>query len=336
MYRSLIIYNGVRGPLLLEKKALIYHKDGQLTEKKITMCESMAQMQIISNPVAWNIMRLLSTRPMYTAQVAKELRIYEQSAYYYMHKLVSIGALEEAGTSLVRGGTARLYRCSSPSFGIEMDWGERKSDITLNLDENRQYARKFFREYILNDSFNGLIIVGAPDPHGPYKSSARDGHYAVHLAFFLGTFTRIPQEFVVKLDADAKAERVLDGRNILSIGGPGTNIVTAEFNKYLPIRFNESNFWAGLVGDRGELYNLDNQGVIAKIKNPYSNKGNIIVVAGVRSIGTKSAVIALTNYTEKILKNYQSEKDWAVVVQGFDMNADGKIDHVDVISDSSS
>jgi hypothetical protein len=186
----------------------------------------------------------------------------------------------------------------------------------------------------VNNCFSGLIIVGAPNPHGPYRSSARDGHYAVHLAFFLGMISNIPSEFIVKLDADAKAEKVIEGNNLISIGGPGTNIITAEFNKFLPIKFNEKNFWSGLVErSSAKLYNLDNQGLIAKIKNPYNHEKNIIVVAGVRSIGTKSAVLALTNYSEDILKNYQNEEEWALVVQGFDMNADGKIDHVDVISE---
>jgi hypothetical protein len=44
----------------------------------------------------------------------------------------------------------------------------------------------------------------------------------------------------------------------------------------------------------------------------------------------------LTNYSEKILKAYQNEDEWALIVQGFDMNSDGKIDHVDIISSSSS
>jgi len=59
----------------------------------------------------------------------------------------------------------------------------------------------------------------------------------------------------------------------------------------------------------------------------------VIVIAGVRSIGTKSAVIALTNYSQEILENYQNQEKWAIVVQGFDMNSDGKIDHVDIVSE---
>jgi hypothetical protein len=312
----------------------VYLANGKTFGKRIVVFDNVEHIRILSNPLAWQIMQLLSDTPMYPIEIAKKLRIYEQSAYYYVRKLVEIGALEDAGTNSVRGGTARLYHSSSPAFGIEMSWGEKHLDFQTHPGYEHLHGRKFFNEYIVNNCFSGLIIVGAPDPHGPYRSSARDGHYAVHLAFFLGMISNIPSEFIVKLDADAKAEKVIEGNNLISIGGPGTNIITAEFNKFLPIKFNEKNFWSGLVeGSSGKPYNLDNQGLIAKIKNPYNHEKNIIVVAGVRSIGTKSAVLALTNYSEDILKNYQNEEEWALVVQGFDMNADGKIDHVDVISE---
>lgn len=315
------------------KKSLVTTSeyDGQASAKKITIFRDVAQMRILSNPVAWRIMELLSKESMYPAQAAKELRIYQQSAYYYIRKLVRIGAIEEVGSNLVRGGTARLYHAASPAFGIELDWGESPMEVSGTI--KHKAALCFFEGFVRNDSFDGLVVVGAPEPHGPYKSSARDGHYAVQLAFFLGTVTSVtPSEFVVKLDVDAKTEKVLSGSNLISIGGPGTNIVTAEFNRYLPIRFDEDNFWSGLVDKAGRRYSSDNHGLIAKIKNPYDESSNIVVVAGVRSAGTKSAVIALTNYGEEVLKKYKSKEDWALVVQGFDMDADGKIDHVDVVS----
>src|SRR5207244_6817063 len=178
-------------------------------------------------------------------------------------------SLEKAGTNHVRGGTARLYHSSSPAFGIEMGWGQSQLDFQNRANYEHRHARRFFNDYIINNSFKGLIVVGAPDPHGPYRSSARDGHYAVHLAFFLGHVTNaVPSEFIVKLDVDAKAEKMLTGNNLISIGGPGTNIVTAEFNRYLPVRFDEKNFWSGLVDWWGKRYSLDNHGLIAKIKNP--------------------------------------------------------------------
>ena len=319
----------------MHKKILFHNLSGKFFGKDITLFDNVEQMRVLSNPTAWKVVDLLSSKPMYPAQIAKQLNIHEQSAYYYIRKLLASGAVEEVGTNLVRGGTARLYQASSPSFGIEMNREEKELDfLEPNYERRYQSARRFFHDYITNRSFDGLIIVGAPDPHGPYKSSARDGHYAVHLALFLGTLTNgISSEFIVKLDADAKAEKVLNDNNLISIGGPGTNIVTAEFNKYLPLKFNEGNFWSGLVEKKsGEIYNLDNHGLIAKIKNPYNRRGNIIIVAGVRSIGTKSAVIALTSYSEEILRNYKDQEEWALVVQGFDMNSDGKIDYVDIVS----
>ena len=316
----------------MQEKTIVYDANGRILGKKMIVFDDVKDIRVLSNPVAWRIMELLSHRPMYPAEIAKNLQIYEQSVYYYIRKLLASGAIEEVTTNLVKGGTARLYRPSGPSFGIEMNWGEKQLDFRANIQKKHQHARKFFGNYIVNNSFHGLIIVGAPDPHGPYKSSARDGHYAVHLAFFLGTLGEISTEFIVKLDADAKAERVLDRGNLISIGGPGTNIVTAHFNKYLPIKFNETNFWSGLVDRAGNLYNSNNHGLIARIKNPYNNNGTVIVIAGVRSLGTKSAVIALTNYSEEILKNYQDQDQWALIVQGFDMNSDGKIDHVDITS----
>lgn len=305
-------------------------------EKKIGILDNEKKIHILSNPIAWNILKSISDKPKYTAQIAKELNIYEQSAYYYIKKLISIEAIKEIGTDFVHGGTAKLYQCSSPSFGIEMAWGEKQiNDTDLNKDRyniNNDYTKKFLNGFIDNNNFfNGLIIVGSPNPHGTFKTSARDSHYAVHLAFYLGTLCNVPQGFIVKLDEDAKAEKELDNNNLMVIGGPGTNIVSSEFNKYLPIRFNEDNYWSGLIDKSGKIYHLDNTGIIAKIKNPFNAEKNIILFAGVRSIGTKSAVIAFTNFNKKTLSDYRGdEKGWIAIVQGYDKDSDGKIDYVDI------
>ena len=103
------------------QKKIIYEKEGRLYEKKIMVFENQKEIQVLSNPIAWKILKLISDRPRYTAQIAKDLEIYEQSAYYYIRKLLSIGAIGESGTYYVKGGTAKLYAAISPAFGIEMD-----------------------------------------------------------------------------------------------------------------------------------------------------------------------------------------------------------------------
>jgi hypothetical protein len=147
-----------------------------------------------------------------SAQIAKELKIYEQSAYI-TRKLLTIRAISQVETSFVRGGTAKLYKTEFAAFGIEMNWGERKFE-TVNGKINRN-VQTFFEDFIDDGLFNGTIVVGAPDPHGPYRSSARDGHYAAQLAFFLGSFCGLPQNFVVKLDVDAKSEKISNRKYII-------------------------------------------------------------------------------------------------------------------------
>jgi len=317
----------------MNKKNLVYSLDENTFTKEISILQKPSEMRILSNPIAWKIVNLLAGRPMYPAQIAKELKIYEQSAYYYIRKLLTIRAISQVETSFVRGGTAKLYKTEFAAFGIEMNWGEKKFEA-VNGKINRN-VQTFFEDFIDDGLFKGTIVVGAPDPHGPYRSSARDGHYAAQLAFFLGSFCGLPQNFVVKLDVDAKSEKISRTVNIISIGGPGTNIITSEFNRYLPIRFDETNFWSGLIAPHGRTHTLDNHGLIAKIRNPYSEKLNIVIIAGVRSAGTKSAVIALTNHGNEILKKYNQENNWALVVQGFDMDSDGKIDTIDIVDEIS-
>ncbi len=130
----------------IEKK-LVYGKDGKIFEKKIHVLENEKKIHILSNPIAWRILKSISDKPKYTAQIAKELKIYEQSAYYYIKKLIFIDAIKEVGTDFVRGGTAKLYQCASPSFGIEMSWGENLmvNQTTENNKNNinSQMTRKF-------------------------------------------------------------------------------------------------------------------------------------------------------------------------------------------------
>ena len=82
---------------------------------------------------------------------------------------------------------------------------------------------EFFGDYIVNGSFQGLIIVVCGTHmdltnHQPEMDTMR---YIWH--FFLGTLGDIPSEFTVKLKrcSDAKAEKVLDGGNLISIGWSG-------------------------------------------------------------------------------------------------------------------
>ncbi len=171
--------------------------------------------------------------------------------------------------------------------------------------------------------FDGYIVVGSPEPHGPHKARARDGHYATHLAMTLGKYFNTT-EFSVKLDTDIKAEKEMN-KNLILIGGPITNIIMKDINEHLPVQFSDKEPW-GLHSKRtGMDYTEENTGIIAKIKNPYDKEKVIIALAGIRNGGTKATVITLSNNPE-MLKG----KDY-LIVQGYDYNGDGKIDSVEIL-----
>jgi Ca2+-binding EF-hand superfamily protein len=48
-------------------------------------------------------------------------------------------------------------------------------------------------------------------------------------------------------------------------------------------------------------------------------------------VGTKACVLALARFWKQTLKNFKEENDFATVIQGFDLDGDGKVDSIEVI-----
>ncbi|MCP8318772.1 MAG: ArsR family transcriptional regulator [Candidatus Methylarchaceae archaeon HK01B] len=311
----------------MEKELVtIGDKDGPMM-KSILIFDEPSSLRPILNPLGWEILNLLAQKPMYPAEISRLLKIHEQKVYYHIRQMRKIGLLSVEKEEFIKGALARYYRVSYPAFGVELPFGEKRQNLPISpfMDEKMV---SFFDEFLLSGIFEGCIVVGSPEPHGPYKASARDGHYAVQLAFYLGQFSGMPKNFIVKLDADVKAEKE-ERNNLILIGGPGTNLITADINRHLPIRFNEENYWAGLSDGKGRTFNSDRDGLIAKIPNPYDEKKSMIVMAGLKYIGTKSAVIAITNFSKEVLRDYYGERQWATVIRGFDLDGDGKVDSIE-------
>ncbi len=269
-------------------------------------------------------------------EIARKLGVHEQIVYYHMRKLAKAGVIIVSREENMKGATAKYYKVVSPAFGIELPQGYKTVQrlSRLNISEPIQ---RFFKEFLTEDgTFTGKIIVGSPTPHGPFKTSARDGHYASHLTFFLGQFAKIPEEFAIKLDVDVKAEKE-EKNNLILVGGPGTNLLTQELNEYLPIKFNmkpssEGFLFGGLVSRKtSNVYTADSVGLVAKIVNPWDSSKRVIVLAGNKAVGTKACVLALTSFWEKTLRNYENADTFARVIQGLDLDGDGKVDAVEIL-----
>jgi DNA-binding transcriptional ArsR family regulator len=318
----------------MDKKLLLQENGGTQEIKEISILNDSQKLKMILGSLSWKILTMLSKEEMYPLEIAKQLGMHEQKIYYHIRKLSQAGAVVVVKEEKKKGATAKYYKTVSSAFGIEFPQGYKpiQNMCTLSVDEALQ---RFFQEFITEGVFNGKIVVGSPQPHGPFKTSARDGHYAAHLALFLGQFAKMPTEFAVKLDVDVKVEKE-EKNNLILVGGPGTNLLTQEINDYLPIKFimqsSPQGFLLGGLSSKKtqQVYTSDVSGVVAKIVNPWDSTKRIVVLAGNKAVGTKACVLALTNFWKKTLEKYKGEDTFAVAIHGFDLDGDGKVDSIEV------
>jgi DNA-binding transcriptional ArsR family regulator len=320
----------------MDKKLLLQINGDETEVKEICIMQNPQKMQMFLGKMGWKILTALSEKEMYPLELARKLGIHEQLVYYYIRRLAKAGAITVEREEKKKGAIAKYYRTVSPAFGVEFPHGYTPLRSQPSLLSVNKQVQRFFREFINeNGTFEGKIVVGCPAPHGPFKTSARDGHYAAHLTFFLGQFIRNPAEFAIKLDTDVKVEKE-EKNNLILVGGPGTNLLTQEINEYLPVRFNMQSssqgfLLGGMVSQKtSRVYTADTAGLVAKIVNPWDATKSIIVVAGNKAVGTKACVLALTNFWIKTLQSYHDDNGFGAVVQGFDLDGDGKVDAIEV------
>ncbi|MCL2868352.1 MAG: helix-turn-helix domain-containing protein [Candidatus Bathyarchaeota archaeon] len=332
----------------MEKKCLLQNNNYNNKKqeiKEINITQNPQNLKMILNNLSWKILTTLTEKEMYPLEIARHLNEHEQKIYYHIKKLEKAGAITIQRKENKKGATAKYYKNTAPAFGIEIPTTTTKTQnnnttqTTQNIytPNTPEPIQKFFQEFLNNNNntLDGKIIVGSPQPHGPFKTSARDGHYAAHLTLFIGQFTQIPNEFAVKLDVDVKAEKE-EKNSLILVGGPGTNLLTQEINEHLPIKFimhpsDQGYLFGGLTSEKtGKNYTSDSAGLIAKIKNPWNKNKHIMVIAGNKAVGTKACVLALTNFWEKTLQHFNNTDTFATVIQGFDLDGDGKVDAIEV------
>jgi DNA-binding transcriptional ArsR family regulator len=329
-----IVRLSTQAQIYMDKKLLLQDNGKTQSIKEISITSDPQKLKMMMGALSWKIMRILSKKEMYPLELAKQLGMQEQKVYYHIRKLAQTGAIQVTHEEKKKGPAAKYYKTVSTAFGIELDGGY-KPIQKLHFPSLNKELGQFFGEFINDGNFEGKIVVGSPMQHGPFKTSARDGHYAAHLALFLGQFAKAPSEFSVKLDVDVKAEKE-EKNNLILVGGPGTNLLTQEINEHLPIQFmmqsSTQGFMLGGLSSKktGQIYTSDTTGVVAKIVNPWDINKRIVVLAGNKAVGTKACVIALTNFWKKTLEKYKAQDTFASVIVGFDLDGDGKVDSIEV------
>ena len=106
-------------------------------------------------------------------------------------------------------------------------------------------------------------------------------------------------------------------------------MVCADLNEKLKIKFKWDKSWS-IISGKSE-YNGETDGLIAKITNPWDESKKIILLSGIKFEGTKACVLALTQQYEKLLKDFNKNKDFYRVIRGLDKDGDGKVDDIDIL-----
>ena len=309
----------------MEKKNLVLKRDGKFLSKNILVFDNPSNLSTATSDMAWKILQALDEKPMYPNDLAKKLKIHEQKIYYHINKMLDAGLIEVIREESRHGAICRFFAPTSKAFGFEFKNGE--TEIKINQNHMNPHLKDFFYEFVKDGVFNGSIVVGSPMPHGPYLTTAKDGHFVAHLGIFLGNFCSLTNRFVVKLDTEVKAEESYK-RNMILIGGPVTNMVFADLNESLKKRFEWKRSW--VITSKENSYGGESDALIAKITNPWDETKKIIIFAGAHRQATKSCIIAMTQHYEKILKNFNKNKDFYIVLRGLDRDGDGKIDDVEI------
>ena len=305
------------------KTYVLKEENNKLSYSEAALVDNPSSLKIIDHPTRLRILNLLAKKPMYPAQIAKELKMHEQKVYYHIKQMTNSGLLEIVEREEIRGTVAKKLAPKYLNFVFSLSKNWKKLDGLI--EKKDPLIETFLTPFVKDNDLNAKIVVGSPDPHGPHKARARDGHYAIDLALFLGQYL-VASEFSTKLDVDIDLKQ---SKNLILVGGPVTNLVVGKINDFLPAKFSEKRPW-GIVTKK-QTYTEESIGMISKGPNPYSPEHFILVIAGIRFIGTKSAVLALTKFTKQTIHRFTGQKEFHAIVQGFDLDGDGKIDSIEVL-----
>lgn len=280
----------------------------------------------LSSKLAYNILKEISEIPLYPKDIARKLKVNEQKVYYHIRNLEKSGIIEIVKKENIQGTVANYYKLTAPSFSIKL----KEFEATPKIKDYYEKDINFLEPFIIQGKFNAKIIVGSPDPHGPEKARSRDGYYGIDLALFLGTFLNYLPELSVKLDTEVHSEDLQN--NLIIFGGPVVNTIAEKINNKLPIKFDKKNNWNIFSSISNEIYHTDETGIIIKMKNPFNDKKQILLLAGKRYAGTKAVIISFLKYFEEICKgNKYNNKIHAKVVEGIDLDSDGIVDDVKIL-----
>jgi DNA-binding transcriptional ArsR family regulator len=270
--------NIIRGDVII-----LVHNKYEISPKKA---------QILAHDIRWQIMELLSRdETLYAKSIAKMLNLSEQKVHYHLTKLRDAGLLVPTGIKPIKRGRAKLFKPIANQFVLTV---AKKSGV----DEETAFNKIFSRVFCKNGKFIGKIVVGSAEPHGRYDAISRDGFLTGELCWYLGNHLSKQGGFVPHyVSTDLIYDKVIGNKkktNLVLIGGHITNTLTAHYNTVLKAKFG-IYFSENRIRSNNTDFSHPTHGLVALFQNSEVNTSWILILAGVRSLGTQAAIFTIVS-----------------------------------------
>lgn len=295
--------------------------DGQKVFR--TMVVDPKRMNVLNSDLSIKILSELSKKPQCAMDVARRLKQHEQKIYYHIRRLEKAGIVKLIGREERVGSFAKIYSVPSPYVTVKLFDGEHVANV-----RTKPSHADFFKGFLKDGRLDATIVVGSPEPHGKYGAQAYDGSVAIDLALMLGTFVRNASPSY-KLDTEMREDDM--GQNLILIGGPRANSVIERLNPKMPIYFDTRKDFSIASKMSGSVYTVEEVGMVVRMRNPFDERRQILVLSGKHLTGTKAAVLAMMRHMGKLNEVEAKDGTVARIVRGIDRDSDGKIDDVEFL-----
>ncbi|MEK6981525.1 MAG: S-layer protein [Candidatus Micrarchaeota archaeon] len=291
-------------------------------DEKMLSCVELKEDQInVLSSDRIQILKMLSSRPMYPAEIARMLKIQIQAVYYHIKILKDAELIKFSGYEEKQGAIAKTFSINSNAIAIvinEKGW-KKYSPINRSIP-------KIISPFINHDIFDAKFVLGSPEPHGKYR--ARGSEFTVlELAMLFGNYAAFYPPIYL-LDTQIQQKNLEE--NLILAGGPKVNTIVEKINSSLKI---------GFTLDMTRIYSKlskktygGNVGLIELMQNPFDNSKSILTISGLNHAGTRAATLSLIKKLKEVEQgNSINSNILAKVVEGFDEDGDGIVDNVEIL-----
>jgi DNA-binding transcriptional ArsR family regulator len=281
-------------------------------------------------PTRWRILNELTAGEKCAKELSEAFGASEQVVCYHLRELERAGFVHLERTEKKRGAMAKYYRADQKAITIVPKLAAPRGSQALAEQTLSEASSNLLAPFTSSGRFNGHIVLGSPDTHGPFRGRARCGDRATDLALFLGSLLPVTRESIVRLDTEISQQETF--QNLIVVGGPKVNTLTMAVNQSLPVTYELTGHNVMVSRITGRSYVGEDEGAVQSIVNPMNPENRVIVLAGNTYQGTRAAVLAFIKYTDEVADGNSTNRNVvARVVSGLDLNSDGLIDDVEFL-----